>query len=80
MIVNLWMSWMSILAKKTKTPRKAKNNNLRNTKYQNVNQRGSSFTFNLKGGGGLPLSRMSVTPLSMKTQSRTQKISPKLRA
>ena len=37
MIVNLWMSWMSILAKKRNTPKNAKNNNLHNIKYQNVN-------------------------------------------
>jgi len=38
MIMNLWMSWMSIQAKKTKTPRETQNNNkLKNTKYQNVN-------------------------------------------
>jgi len=37
MIVNLWMLWMSILVKKTKTSRKTQKNNLKNTKYQNVN-------------------------------------------
>jgi len=32
------MSWMSILAKKMKTPRKTqKNSNLKKSKYQNVN-------------------------------------------
>jgi len=32
------MSWLSMLAKKAKTPRKTqKRNNLNNTKYQNVN-------------------------------------------
>ena len=36
-IVNLWMSWMSIQAKKSITTRKRKKNNLKNTKYQNVN-------------------------------------------
>jgi len=34
-MVNLWMSWMSIL---DKNPKKgAKNNKLKNTKYQNFN-------------------------------------------
>jgi len=37
MIVNLWMPWMSILDKKTKTPGKTQKNKLKNTKYQNVN-------------------------------------------
>jgi len=38
MIVNLWMSWMSIPDKKEKTPRKTqKINKLQNTKYKNVN-------------------------------------------
>jgi len=31
------MSWMSVLAKKENTPKNAKNNNLKNIKYQNVN-------------------------------------------
>jgi len=38
MLVNLWMSWMFILDKNEKTPRKTqKYNKLKNTKYQNVN-------------------------------------------
>ena len=39
MMVNLWMSWMSILDKKKNetTPKNAKNNKSKNTKYQNVN-------------------------------------------
>jgi len=33
-VVSHWMSWMSILHKKTKTPRKTqKNNNLESSKY-----------------------------------------------
>ena len=40
MTVNLWMS----IAKKTKTPQKTqKNNNLINTKYQNVKLQGAQF-------------------------------------
>jgi len=31
------MSWMSILDKKENTPKNAKKNKLKNTKYQNVN-------------------------------------------
>jgi len=39
MIVDLWMSWMSILDKKKNenSPKTQKNNELKNTKYQNVN-------------------------------------------
>jgi len=58
MIVNIWMSWMSILAKKT--PRKTQNNTkLKKTKYQNLNQRGTSFSFTLLGA----TRPLSVTPL-----------------
>jgi len=35
MIVNHWMSWMCVLAKKRKHPEKRKTNNLKNIKYQN---------------------------------------------
>jgi len=42
---------MSILDKKTKTPRKVEENNkLNNTKYQNLNERGPVFTISLPGG------------------------------
>ena len=36
MIVNHWMSWMSVLAKKT-FRKMQKNNNPKNIKYQNFN-------------------------------------------
>jgi len=56
------MSWMSTLAKKTKTPRKTKNNNLLKTKRMlNIKMSakgGAVFTFSLPGGGGsLPCPR-----------------------
>jgi len=39
---------MSVLDKKNEnTPKNEKNNNLKNTKYQNVNWRGPVFTFSL---------------------------------
>jgi len=57
---------MSILAKKTNTPRKTqKNNNLKNTKYHHVNQRGPSFYISLPGGAAQP----SITPLLATSQN-----------
>jgi len=59
MIVDIWMSWVSILEK---TPRKTqKNNKLKNTKYQkNQPKGGPVFTFSLPGAAR-PLALMSVT-------------------
>jgi len=37
------MPWMFVLHKKMKTPQKTQKNNLKNTKYQNVNWRGPGF-------------------------------------
>ena len=52
---------MSILAKKMKTPQKMqKYNNLKNAKYQKVNQSGP---FSLLGLAEHPLAPQSVTPL-----------------
>jgi len=52
----IWMLWISILSKKTKTPLETqKSNNLQNTKYQNVNSRGPSFCIYLsRGAARLP--------------------------
>jgi len=63
MIVNLWMSWMSILAKNENIP-KTQKNNLKNFKYQNFNYRGPVSTFSLPGGRLVP---MSVAPLRGKS-------------
>ena len=40
----------SIAKKNENTPKNAKNNNLKNTRYQNVNWRGPSFYISLPGG------------------------------
>jgi len=58
-IVNLWMPWMSVLHKKMKTPRKTQKNNLKNTNYQNVNWRGTSFYTALARREGRPLPPVS---------------------
>jgi len=63
-IVNLWMSWMSVPDKKTKTPRKTQKNNLKNTKYQNVNWRGPRFYIEL-ARGKVALCPLSVKPLAL---------------
>jgi len=60
--VNLWMSWMSILAKKTKTPWKTQ----KKLKILNIKMStggGPAFTFSLPGGAARPFAPMSVTPL-----------------
>ena len=54
MIVNLWMSWMSILDKNRKHLDKCKKNKLKNTKDENINYRGPSFSIYLVRGCGLP--------------------------
>jgi len=58
------MSWISVLDKKMKTPRKTQKNNLKNTKYQNVNWRGPSFYIELARGEGRSL-LLSVKPLTL---------------
>jgi len=51
MIVNLWVSWMSILDKKTKTPRKTqKNNKLKMLNIKMSIKGGAVFIFILPGG------------------------------
>jgi len=50
---------MSVLDKKNKTPRKTQKNNLKNTKYQNVNRRGPSFYIELARGEGRSLPPVS---------------------
>jgi len=50
---------MSVLDAKMKTPRKTQKNNLKNTKYQNVNWRGPSFYIELAKGEGRPLPPVS---------------------
>jgi len=65
---------MSIRAKKTEnTPKNAKNNNLKNAKYQNVNEREPSFCIRLARGRLAPLPP-SVTPLA--TQRSTKIVFP----
>jgi len=53
------MPWMSVLHKKMKTPRKTQRNNLKNTTYQNVSWRGTSFSIVLARREGCPLSPVS---------------------
>jgi len=63
MIVNFWISWMSILdIKNENTLKNAKNNKLRNTKYQNSTKGSPVFIFTMPGGRLAPLPP-SVTPL-----------------
>jgi len=47
-----------------KTPRKTQKNNLKDTKYQNVNWRGPAFTLSLPGGK-VALCPLSVKPLTL---------------
>jgi len=58
-IVNLWMSWMSVLDKKMKTTRKTQKNKLKNTTYQKVNWKGPSFYIEFARGEGRPLPPVS---------------------
>jgi len=58
------MSWMSVVDQKMKTPRKTKINNLKNTKYQNVNWRGPNFYIEL-ARGKVVLCPLSVKPLTL---------------
>jgi len=60
------MSWMSILVKKTKTPRKTQKNNLKNTKYHSVNKRGPVLA--CQRGDSL-LCIPSITPLMILRQA-----------
>ena len=60
MTVNLWMSWMSILDKKNEnTLKNAKNNKLKNTIYQSVNEMGPWFYITLPAGAARPLAHVS---------------------
>ena len=58
------MSWMSVLDKKMKTPRKSQKNNLKNTEYQNVNLRVPSFYIE-PARGKVALCPPSVKPLTL---------------
>jgi len=59
MIVNLWISWMSILAKKTKTPLKTQKTTWRILNIKMSIRVGPVFTFSLPEGRIAPLAPVS---------------------
>ena len=64
-MVNLWMSWMSVLSKKTKTLRKTQKTITSGILNSKMSIRGGPVvTFSLPVGTDRPFAPLSVTPLA----------------